>query len=198
MENLENSITYQISAHCEQRYAERIMEKDSKVNINKFIAENRDKIKNDINKMISYGELIYQGKQTKPDSKGNIISVYLKDAWVILVDTKTEIVITLYKVDLGCGDDFNNQYITKMLEKLDVAKNKLSDTQLTVNIETTTYKEMLDESMHQISEYKKMIKNLENLCSGYQTILDNNLVKVSQANREVAEVINTLICKKEF
>ena len=78
MENLENSITYKISAHCEQRYAERIMEKDTKVDINKFIADNRDKIKNDINKMISYGELIYQGKQTKPDGKGNIIKIELK------------------------------------------------------------------------------------------------------------------------
>lgn len=198
MENLENGITYKISVHCEQRYAERIMEKDTKVDVNKFIADNREKIKSDINKMISYGELIYQGKQTKPDGKGNIISVYLKDTWVLLVDTKTEVVITLYKVDLGCGDDFNNQYISRMLEKLNDTKNKLSETQLAVNIEATTYKEMLDESICQINEYKKMIKNLEDLCSGYQAVINNNQVRITQANREVAEVINTLICKREF
>ena len=43
-----------------------------------------------------------------------------------------------------------------------------------------------------------MIKNLENMCEGYQTIIDNNRVKVSQANMEVVDVLNTLIGKKEF
>lgn len=110
---------YKISAHCEQRYAERIMHKDAKNDINRFIVENRDKIKTDLNKIILYGKLIFSGKQNRKDGKGNIIDVYLKDTWVILVDSKNLNIITLYKIDLGCGDDFNNEYILKMLAKLE-------------------------------------------------------------------------------
>lgn len=64
-----NKVEYKISSHCEQRYAERIMNKDNKNDINRFIVENREKIKADINKMINYGELIYIGKQSQKDGK---------------------------------------------------------------------------------------------------------------------------------
>ena len=33
---------------------------------------------------------------------------------------------------------------------------------------------------------------------GYKDIIDNNIVKETQASREVAEVVNSLIGKKEF
>jgi hypothetical protein len=136
--------------------------------------------------------------QSQKDGKGNVLNVYLKDCWVVLVDNKSENVVTLYKVDLGCGDDFNNQYVSKLLEKLTASKENLAGTQLEVNIESATYKEMLSEAQSQIREYKSFIKNLEEMCTAYQTILDNNTVKVSQANRAVADVVNTLIGKKEF
>ena len=57
---------------------------------------------------------------------------------------------------------------------------------------------MIKDAETQIKEYRSMIKNLEELCIGYKTIIDNNCVKVSQVNRDVAEVLNTLIGKKEF
>ena len=60
------------------------------------------------------------------------------------------------------------------------------------------YREMINDAESQIKEYRSMIKNLEELCVGYKSIIDNNCVKVSQANREVAEIINTLINKREF
>ena len=60
------------------------------------------------------------------------------------------------------------------------------------------YKEMIDDAQAQINEYKSMIKNLEEMSAGYQSIIDNNRVKVSQANMEVANVVNTLIGKREF
>jgi hypothetical protein len=114
------------------------------------------------------------------------------------VDSKTKNCITLYKIDLGCGDEFNQQYIDKMMEKLNESKKDLEDTQLAVLKESNMYKEMIADAQSQIFEYKSMIKNLESLSESYQTIIDNNLVKISQANREVAEIINTLISKKEF
>lgn len=196
--NTTETITYKISKHCEERYAQRLLNKEDNNEIQKFIVENKDKIKTDLNKMIQYGNLIFTGKQSQKDGKGNVLNVHLKDAWVLLVDVKSEIVVTIYKIDLGCGDDFNQQYISRMMEKLDVNKKDLEDAQLAVLQESNMYKEMIADSQTQIGEYKTMIKNLESLCTAYQEIIDNNIVKVSQANREVAETVNTLIGRREF
>ena len=198
MEVTENKVEYNISAHAKTRYAERIMGKDDTVEINRFITLNEDKIKTDINKMIEYGELIYRGKSAAKNSKGNMLDVYLQNCWVVLVDKSSGVVVTLYKIDLELGDEFNKTYISKMLEKLNISKAKLEEVKLQVYNETNMYSEMLHDAETQIKEYRSMIKNLEGLCDGYKDIIDNNIVKETQANREVAEVINTLISKKEF
>lgn len=189
---------YKISQHAKQRYAERIMDKDSKNDINRFIVENEDKIKTDINKMIEYGSLLYIGKQSQKDGKGNVLNVFLKDCWVVLVDIRAEVVVTLYKIDLGLDEEFNKAYISKMMEKLNGCKKVLEDTQLQVQAESNTYREMINDAEAQIHEYKSMIKNLEEMCTGYKTIVENNSVKIVQANRDVADCVNLLIGKKEF
>lgn len=199
METIENTIEFTISKHATERYAERIMGKDNNGDINRFIASNEEKIRTDINKMLHYGQLIYTGTQTQKDGKNNgLVNVYLSGLWVILVNAKTNNVITLYKIDLGLDDDFNKAYVSKMVEKLNAYKGVLEETQQFVQNESNTYKRMITDAEYQIKEYKAMIKNLEELCSGYKLILDNNIVKVSSANRDVVEVLNTLIGKKEF
>lgn len=189
---------YKISKHCEERYAARIMGKDDANSINKFIAENKEKIKTDMNKLVTYGDCIFVGKQSQKDGKGNVLNVFLKDCWLTLVDIKSEVIVTTYKVDLGCGDEFNLQYINKMMDKLNTSKQNLENIQLEINKESNMYKFMIDDAHSQIREYKAMIKNLEEMTSAYQTIIDNNVVKVAQANREVAEIVNTLCAKREF
>lgn len=198
MENTENKIIYKISNHASERYAERIMDKDNANNINRFIMDNREKIKIDINKMIEFGECIFTGKQSQKDGKGKVLDVYLNGCYVILVDSSNETVVTLFKIDLGLGDDFNREYISKMLDKLNDSKAVLKKNQLEVQKESDIYKELINDAEVQINEYKSMIKNLEELCVGYRAIIGNNNVKVTQANRNVADVLNMLIGKREF
>lgn len=189
---------YKISKHCEERYAERIMDKDNANNINRFVMDNREKIKTDINKMIEFGECIFVGKQSQKDGKGKVLNVYLNGCYVILVDSSNETVVTLFKIDLGLGDDFNREYISKMMDKINESKKELENIQLEVLKESNMYKELIDSTEAQINEYKSMIKNLEELCNGYATVIGNNNVKISQANRKVADYVNSLINKKEF
>lgn len=197
MEVVEKVITYSISRHASERYAERIMGKEN-TDVNRFITLNEDKIKTDINKLINYGELIYQGRQTQKDGKGAVIDVYLKDCWVVLADSRTKNVITLYKIDLGLDEEFNKAYVSKMLEKLNTYKEVLENTKQQVQAESNAYREMMTNAESQIKEYRGMIKNLEELCVGYKTIVDNNNVKIAQANKDVADVVNTMIGKREF
>lgn len=198
MEVVENAITYNISAHAKTRYAERIMGKENETDVNRFVTLNEEKIKTDIHKLIRYGELIYQGKQSQKDGKGNVIDVYLKDCWVVLVDSRAKNVVTLYKIDLGFDEEFNKLYVSKMMEKLNTYKEVLENTKQQIQTESNTYREMIADAESQIKEYRTMIKNLEELCEGYKTIIDNNNVKVAQANNDVVDVINTLINKREF
>ena len=198
MEVVANTITYNISKHASERYAERIMGKEDNLDINRFITLSEEKIKTDIHKLIHYGELIYQGKQSQKDGKGNVIDVYLKDCWVVLVDSRARNVVTLYKIDLGFDEEFNKLYVSKMLEKLNAYKEVLENTKQQVQTESNTYRDMIADAEAQIKEYRTMIKNLEELCVGYKMIVDNNNVKVAQANKDVADVINTLINKREF
>ena len=84
------------------------------------------------------------------------------------------------------------------MNKSNDVKTNYSSAQLQVVEENNMYRQMIDDAASQIREYKGFIKNLEELCTSYQNIIDNNFVKVSQADREVADAVNQLIGKKEF
>ena len=117
--------TYTISKHAKERYAERIMEKATSNEINTFLVQNEDKIINNINKMIQYGELIYTGKQTQKDGRTYNVEVFLNGLWVVITDIKSKNVITLYKIDLGVDEEFNQEYVSRMMDKFNAAKENL-------------------------------------------------------------------------
>lgn len=198
MEATKNKDGYKISKHCMERYAERIMGKEEKADVARFVSLNEDKIKTDINKMIEYGNCIYSGRQSQKDGKGKVIDVYVQDTWVLLVDEREKVVVTLYRIDLGLGDEFNNTYVAKMLEKLDSTKAILEDVQKQVQEESDMYKQMINDAEIQIKERRAEIRNLEELSTAYKIIIDNNCIKVAQANKNVTDVLNKLIEKKVF
>lgn len=191
-------ITYTVSKHAKERYTERIMEKATSNEINTFLVQNEDKIINDINKMIQYGELIYTGKQTQKDGRTYNVEVFLNGLWVVITDIKSKNVITIYKIDLGVDEEFNQEYVNRMMNKFNAAKENLEYVTLEVEKENDSYKTIIEQNVSLINEYKGYIKNLEELNTGYKTIIDNNAVKIKMADREVTDVLNKLIGKKEF
>ena len=194
-------ITYTVSKHAKERYAERIMERATNNEIQTFVVQNEDKIIGDINKMIQYGELIYTGKQTQKRKTYDIevnIEVFLNGLWIVITDVQAKNVITLYKIDLGVDDDFNREYVNRMMDKFNAAKENLEAATLEVEQENDSYKTMIEQNVALINEYKSYIKNLEELNAGYKTIVDNNAVKIKMAGTEVTDVLNKLIGKKEF
>jgi hypothetical protein len=138
---------YKVSNHAKQRYTERLLNKEDTNSVNKFIAENEEKIKTDLNHMITRGECIYIGQQSQKDGKGKVLNVYIKDLWIILVDVKAELIVTIFKADIGAGDDFNLQYVSKMKEIIDEKKKNLENAKIEVETISKVYKEMIDESL---------------------------------------------------
>lgn len=189
---------YTISKHARERYVERIMGKEHKADIARYaLFENEEKITADINKMIEYGSVIYQGKQVR-DGKTNTISVVLKDCWIVLCDVAKNTVITIYKIDFGLDDDFTKTYISKMLDKLNKAKEQMDAKAAEIKQESQDYSVLIDNNKNMINAYKSKIKALEELNSAYQEVLNNNSVLIAVAEEDVIEIVNKLIGKKEF
>lgn len=188
---------YAISKHARERYAERIMDKEHKADIARYVLENEEKIINDINKMIEYGTVIYQGKQIR-DGKNCTISVVLKDCWIVLCDYQKLTVVTLYKIDFGLDDDFTKTYIEKMMEKMEIAKIKYNETTQKIAQENQDYSVLIENNKYLINGYRAKIKTLEELNTAYQEVINNNTVLNAVAEEEVYEIVNRMVGKKIF
>lgn len=189
--------TLKLSNHAKERYAERIMDKDNKADVLVFIQKNEQKIKEDIFKMITYGELLYSGKPTVDYNK-QPVDIFLKDTWVIIVDIAKQNVVTLYSIDLGLGDEFNKEYINRLLEKLKQAKERHEEALIGINTQTETYNSIIKENIEQINNYRQIVKNLEKQNQGYMDVIESLRIENTAAERGVRDVIATMIGKKVF
>ncbi|WP_097006717.1 hypothetical protein [Lacrimispora amygdalina] len=186
-----------ISQHAKERYAELIMDKDNKIDVNVFITNNEGKIKSDISKMIEYGQLLFSGKPVDMYNR-QAVEVYLNRTWVVIIDRKKMNVITLYSIDLGLGSDFNQEYINKLLGKLNIAKEHFAEIQKNIEEQSDTYKNLVTENEAIIGEYKKIIKSLEQQNEGYKEVINNLQVNMTIAEKAVRDIVAVMIGKKVF
>lgn len=126
--------------HARERYAERIMGRDNTRDINAYVAENSDKIDKDIAKLILYGEEIFTGKPSFNNPKQHNCTYVLNDFWVIVIDTQDDKVVTLYRIDLGAGEDIDKVFRDKLLQYINEAKAVAEKTRLEIDGEMATYK----------------------------------------------------------
>ena len=101
-------------------------------------------------------------------------------------------------IDLGLGDEFNKEYINRLLEKLKQAKERHEEALIGINTQTDTYNTIIKENVEQINQYRQIIKNLEKQNQGYMEVIDSLRVENTVAERGVRDVIATMIGKKVF
>ena len=193
-----NLETLKISAHAQQRYAERIMDRESRIEVNSFIAEHDGKIKADIKKMVEYGTLLYSGKPTSDIYNRQPVHIYQNGLWIVIIDQNKNNVVTLYSIDLGVGDEMNQQYIGKLLDKLTAAKENLADVKSEIENQSDTYKDLIAENEAIIAENRRVIKALEEQNASYRGVITGLQEKITAADREVRDVVATMIGKKIF
>ena len=183
----------QISKHAQERYAERIMDRDTKADIAVYVNANKDKIDNDIHKMIEYGVKIYSGKLDRAEG---LTDVYLKDTWVVLVNPSSNKVITLYSIDLGVGQEFNNEYVKMLIEKLECAKNAYSLKNEELLGLINELKEQQEENKQKINEYRRNANDLEKANENLANVIADYETQRYVAEEEVREIIGVLVGKK--
>lgn len=189
--------TIKISAHAQERYAERIMDKDTKLDVAAFVTQHKQKIKEDIFKMIQYGTLLYSGKPNYEFNK-QPVDIYLNGTWVIIVDIAKSNVVTLYSIDLGLGKEFNQEYIGKLLEKLNTEQKIYDEHLIEIQIQRKTYSELILSNREQINQYQQMIKALEKQNVGYQDVIDTLDCNRIVAEANIRDIVAKLIGKKVF
>lgn len=189
--------TIKISQHAKERYSERIMDKDNKLDVNLFISQHEKKIKEDIYKMIQYGTLLYSGRSVSEFNK-QPVDIFLNDTWVIIVDIQKSNVITLYSIDLGLGREFNLEYISKLINKLYVAKEKYEEKNMEIQTQKETYSSIIYSNNEQIKDCKNIINNLEKQNKAYEEVIDNLNASKIVAEKEVRDIIAIITGKKVF
>lgn len=185
-----------ISKHAKERYAERIRNKEEKIDIGIYVAQNEERIQKDIEKMIEYGTCIYDDMSTK--QSGKRVSVYLNGLWVIIYDPTDEIVVTLYKVDLGLGDDFDKEFAEKALEKITASQKEYDAAKEETKETKKIYEDLIHDNRMQIKEYKTMIQSLESQIENYKDIINTISVNYEIKREELKQNVMILTGKKIF
>ena len=188
---------YNLTQHVRERYTERIMGRDSKPEIQTFIAQHEDKIYDDIEKMIEYGQVIYEGRQVR--SKDTKPCKYiLRNDWLVVVNPQDKTVITLYKIDLGAGEEVNKLYINTMMDKLELATERAAEKRMVLNNIKKGYEEGIETNQALIDEYRSKIKSLENQNENLRKLLEEEETNISIAEEEIRDIIGIMCTGTKF
>lgn len=192
-QELERKETHYIpSQHAAERYAERNWECPTQADKVKTANLRSEEIRKALNKLCTYGECVYEG----PIRQYKTTMVYKKDNWVVLVDPTNNKIITCYPVQLGLDEEFDKEYVNKMSEKLQKAKDKKDEIESETAETKKNFKARIDDNKNKINELKSIIKKYEKENEGLQEVIDSCDGDLRKAQIEVEEIIDSLTRKK--
>lgn len=180
------------SQHAAERYAERNWDCPTQADKIKIANLRSEDIRKALNKLCTYGECVYEG----PIRQYKTTMVYKKDNWVVLVDPTNNKIITCYPVQLGLDEDFDKEYVNKMSEKLQNAKDERDKIESEVTETKKNFKARIDDNKNKINELKSIIKKYEKENEGLQEVIDSCDGDLRKAQIEVEEIIDSLTRKK--
>lgn len=199
---MDNENGFIISHHAQERYAERIMGKTDKTAIVQFINEHEEKIAADITKMITYGELLYSGR-TFSESKslanvGEPIDVYCNGLWIVFVNNKSKVVITLYKINLGAGENLDKEFVDVLTKNIREKTNIWNESKERGQEAIDTIREDIETKNAEISEYKNRIKMLEEIIESKknEVVAINHGIELNE--RAVRDQVLLMVGKRYF
>lgn len=186
-------IHYNITYHAFERYSERVAKQEGIVDIKSYLNTHRDAIKERIEKLINYGTLIFEGKIRE----FNTAKVFFKDNWIILVSSKDNNVVTLYKIDFG-DDEVNELFVSKKLKQLEEVKAERERVIAENELKKTDAKETLAIYKNKVEVYSKLVKENQELVNLVQNTINKMDSVVREADQNIVDVIDSLIGKKFF
>lgn len=192
-ESKENMI---FTNHILERFVERTMNKTG-IEMKQYLAQNEDKVKEQILKLYEYSELFWYGKIKDHDFTYFTIN---RDGWVFVIDKNKTTFITVYKVDLGLSTEFNKQYIQEIknyvereMDEIELLKNKWVADGLEAKEEIETIKDNIKTLKQEIDLNEEKIKLIE---SDQQYKTDTINLKEKQLHQKIEKFIGAKIFEK--
>ena len=143
------------------------------------------KMASEIQQIYLEGRKIYTGLNfLETDGHGDIISLFIKDTWVMVYNETMNLITDCYQIDLGLGEEFNYTYIENYLDKLQ-------------NMEACVVKRK-DELLEKQKEHEDALEIKKATIRGYQKLIQNlwsEIQKIQEDERKVLEELDEVdIC----
>lgn len=196
MENEEDILVDNIefTQHVLERYVERKMNKTGN-EIKQFLAQNEEQVKQQILKLYQYSEPFWQGKNKDHNYTYFRIN---KNGWLIVIDKNKTKLITLYKIDLGLGEEFNKQYISEMKKNVDILNEKIETAKTDYNDKVLSNNKVIEELKDQIKLLQAQIKSSNDTIELLEKEKDVELGNISLQEQMLKSKIEKFIGAKIF
>ena len=178
-----------ISNHCFERYHERVREQNTP-----FVPTLKERYTKELEAMYTHCKKIYSGvigHSTRP------VDVYVNPhGWVLIVNDKERTLITIYRIDLGIGDDeLNKTYIEKSLKRIDELQEELLEVQVKLDDEKQEYNEKIKANEALIKEYTDTIASLKNQNEDYRDLVKSIDANAYKKQTELRDAIENYMVK---
>lgn len=191
---MENFEKISISNHCKQRYVQRIKKITDSKEVKRYMATEDEEIVENIRKMLQYGSVIYEGRNFALHDN-NIVKVVLNGTWVVFVGKESNSAITMYKIDLGLGEEFNKSYVQAFLDQLKVINDSYGETEDNIAESTADIDVEIEKCDTKIEEYKNIMRQFEERRTGLEETKKSLNVYLTDIDMRRRELIGKLICK---
>ena len=184
-----------ISEHAKKRYIERINKKEGQ-EAERFATTNGEMVEEHLTKLFENATLVYSGASFI-DNQGKV-DVLLKDTWILIYDNRKDTLVTIYSIDLGIGKEFNEQYVSGLLERISLLNSKREDEikRLNTIIERLDVEISEDEAV--IQQLRKQIKERDEAIEYNKRLKKIRMEEVEQSGQELRDLVGILIKKKVF
>lgn len=184
----------EFTQHVLERYVERTMNKTGN-EVKQFLAQNEEQVRQQILKLFQSSEPFWYGKNKNHNYTYFRIN---KNGWLIVIDKNKTKLITLYKIDLGLGEDFNKQYIAEMKKLVKMKNEDIENEKIELDKKIEENAKTIEELKSQNSLLQSQIKINNETIEILEKTKDNELNKISFKEEELKEKIEKFVGAKIF
>lgn len=146
-----------IKKHAMKRWVQRVLNIKDKIEIDRYVTENEEMLKDNILKTFGYSSFIYKGQIGDNVTR----NFYIQQDIIFVVNTTNDAIITVYMVDFGFPKHINLNVARELLLEVHglIKEKEEADFEVLENIEAINNK--IADLDTQIELTKKHLKSLE-------------------------------------
>jgi len=178
-----------ISNHFYQRYHERVRTQSGP-----FVDSLKERYSKEIDLLYNSCEKIYSGvigHSSRP------VDVYVNShGWVIISNDNEKTLVTVYKIDLGVGDDeLNNAFILRSLARIDEIRTEIEQSEAEFAEQKQTYRNKIATNDEKIKELNQLISKLKAENASYSDLIKLGDTQAYQAKIKLRDTIENYMVK---